>query len=105
MDYLEFIDRATSHIPDKGQVMACYYGMYANAHRGKTRKAGLSPLALRMSEEELKPVPTKGWAAMIRKVCEVDPMVCPKCGSLSSFGRRGEAFRLNSLFGAVARGC
>ena len=23
---------------------------------------------------------TKGWAAMIRKFYEVDPMVCPKCG-------------------------
>jgi transposase len=33
-----------------------------------------------MSEEELKPVPSKGWAAMIRKVYEVDPMRCPKCG-------------------------
>ena len=42
--------------------------------------AAVSPLTLRMSEEELKPVPYKGWAAMIRKVYEVDPMVCPKCG-------------------------
>jgi hypothetical protein len=25
MDYLEFIARATSHIPDKGQVMVRYY--------------------------------------------------------------------------------
>ena len=33
-----------------------------------------------MAEEEPKPVPSKGWAAMIRKVYEVDPMVCPKCG-------------------------
>jgi len=33
-----------------------------------------------MSEEDRKPVPSKGWAAMIRKVYEVDPMVCPKCG-------------------------
>jgi len=33
-----------------------------------------------VSEEELKPVPSKGWAAMIRKVYEVDPMRCPKCG-------------------------
>jgi transposase len=33
-----------------------------------------------MAEEELKPIPSKGWAAMIRKVYEVDPMVCPKCG-------------------------
>jgi len=38
------------------------------------------PLTLRMSEEERKPVPSKGWAAMIRKVYEVDPMVCSKCG-------------------------
>jgi hypothetical protein len=31
MDYLEFIARVTSHIPDKGQVMVRYYGPYANA--------------------------------------------------------------------------
>jgi len=35
-----------------------------------------------MSEEELKPVPSKGWAAMIWKVYEVDPMTCPKCGGV-----------------------
>ena len=27
-----FIARVTSHIPDKGQVMFRYYGLYANAH-------------------------------------------------------------------------
>ena len=32
MDYMEFIARVTSHIPDKGQVMVRYYGLYANAH-------------------------------------------------------------------------
>jgi hypothetical protein len=78
MDYLEFIARVTSHIPDKGQVMVRYYGLYANAHRGKTRKTAVSPVTL--SEEDRKPVPSKGWAAMIRKVYEVDPMICPKCG-------------------------
>ena len=26
--------------------------------------------------------PSKGWAAMIRKVYEVDPMTCPKCGGV-----------------------
>ena len=35
MDYLEFIARVTSHIPDNGQVMVDYYGLYANAHRGR----------------------------------------------------------------------
>jgi len=37
MDYLDFIARVTSHIPDKGQVMVRYYGLYANAHRGKVK--------------------------------------------------------------------
>jgi hypothetical protein len=68
MDYLEFIARVTSHIPDKGQVMVRYYGLYANAHRGKVRKASLAAFPLRIVEEELRRIPSKGWAAMIRKV-------------------------------------
>ena len=80
MDYLEFIARVTSHIPDKGQVMVRYYGLYANAHRGKIRKASLTAFPLRIVEEELRRIPSKGWAAMIRKVYELDPMTCPKCG-------------------------
>ena len=70
----------TSHIPDKGQVTIRYYGLYANAHRGKVRKASVSPLVLRMAEQEEKCIPSKGWAEMIRKVYEIDPMVCPECG-------------------------
>jgi len=79
IDYPEFIARVTSHIPDKGQVTVRYYGLYANAHRGKI-KASHEAFPLRMAEEELRPVPSKGWAEMIRKVYEVDPMVCPQCG-------------------------
>ena len=74
MDYLEFIARVTSHIPDKGQVTVRYYGLYANAHRRKVRKASLRPFPLRMVEDELRPIPSKGWAEMIRKVYEVDPL-------------------------------
>ena len=80
MDYLELIARVTSHIPDKGQVMVRYYGLYANAHRGKVRKMSLVPVALRMIEEALPSIPSKGWAEMIRKVYEVDPIICPRCG-------------------------
>jgi hypothetical protein len=80
MDYLEFIARVTSHIPDKGQVTVRYYGLYANAHRGKVKKTSLRPLALRMAKGKLRPVPAKGWAEMIRKVYEADPLICPQCG-------------------------
>jgi hypothetical protein len=59
MDYLEFIARVASHIPDKGQITVRYYGLYANAHRGKTRKANLVAFALGMVEEEPSPIPGK----------------------------------------------
>ena len=36
MDYLEFIARVTSHIPDKGQVPVRYFGLYANAQFSST---------------------------------------------------------------------
>ncbi|MFQ6112436.1 MAG: transposase, partial [Nitrospinota bacterium] len=80
MDYLEFIARVTSHIPDKGQVTVRYYGLYANAHRGKVKKASLGPSPLRIVEAKLRPIPARGWAEMIRKVYEVDPLTCPQCG-------------------------
>lgn len=75
---LEFIARVTSHIPDKGQVTVRYYRLYANAHRGKKRKAGVdTPFVI---EGDTSFVPLRGWAEMIRKVYEVDPLICPKCG-------------------------
>jgi ribosomal protein S27E len=79
MDYLEFIARVTSHVPDKGQVMIRYYGLYANAHRGKMCKAGVDPSHPPIIEEEERFVPSKGWAEMMRKVYETDPLLCPKC--------------------------
>jgi hypothetical protein len=39
--YLEFIAHVTSHIPDEAQATIRYYGLYANAHRGKVRKASI----------------------------------------------------------------
>ncbi|MFH1313746.1 MAG: transposase [Candidatus Eisenbacteria bacterium] len=41
MDYLEFIARVTTHIPDKGQMIR-YYGLYSNAH-GESRGSQIRP--------------------------------------------------------------
>ena len=48
---------------------------------GAVKKASLEAFPLRMVEVELRPVPSKGWAEMIRKVYEVDPLFCPECTS------------------------
>ena len=31
-------------------------------------------------EDDTAYVPSKGWAEMIKKIYEVDPLVCPACG-------------------------
>jgi len=53
MDYLEFIARVTYHIPDRVQVMVRYYGLNANAHRGKMWKAGANPFCPPIIEDEV----------------------------------------------------
>jgi hypothetical protein len=60
--------------------MVRYFGLYANAHRGKVRKSEEAAGKLIIIEEESRKIPRRGWAEMIRKVYEVDPLLCPKCG-------------------------
>jgi len=50
------------------QAMVRYYGLYANAHRGKIKKASLAAFPLRIVEDELRRIPSNDWAEMIRKV-------------------------------------
>jgi len=57
-----------------------YYGLYSNAHKGKMRKAGAQPSHPPIMEVDPAYVPSKGWAEMIRKVYEIDSLICPKCG-------------------------
>jgi hypothetical protein len=59
MDYLEFIARVTSHIPDKGQVTVRYYGLYAIAHRGKVARRASRPLLCALSRKSRGASPPK----------------------------------------------
>lgn len=61
MNYLEFIARVTSHIPDKGQIMLRYYALYANTHRGKMRKSYEEMKKHKIFEEENQKITRKGW--------------------------------------------
>ena len=58
--------------------MIRYCGLYAKAHRGKVKEA--NPVPLTLMEDEPGRLPSKGWAEMIRKVHEVEPLLCPHCG-------------------------
>ena len=60
--------------------MIRYYGLYSNAHRSKMRKIEEKANSILILEQEKPYVSMKGWAEMIRKVYELDPLLCPSCG-------------------------
>ncbi len=65
-----------------------YYGAYSNRARGQRRKAEdrLQGNGSGEAEEPVPPPPERAalrrrWANLIRRVYEVDPLVCPRCGA------------------------
>jgi hypothetical protein len=86
-DYLEWIARLTSHIPDRGTQLVHYYGAYSNAHRGIACRREAFIEVPPEDEPSDPPRPDsawlaarrKSWARLIRRVYEVDPLLCP-CG-------------------------
>jgi hypothetical protein len=84
-DALEFLARVTSHIPNKGQVLQRYYGWYSSRQRGSRRQAtgdgGEGPLALVEPEPAAVREARRRWAELLRRIFEVDPLACPRCGT------------------------
>jgi hypothetical protein len=88
IDALDFLARVIAHIPPPRIHLVRYLGHYSNVSRGR-RKCGKG--------EPLTPGPTKkqendgltdgerrarrrAWARLIRRIYEVDPLVCSNCG-------------------------
>ncbi len=85
----DFIAAITQHIPDKGFQMVRYYGWYSNRARGERAKQAAeraeveNPCNLQVidvSDYEPRRLPSKKWRELIKKVWEIDPMNCPRCG-------------------------
>ncbi len=88
IDALDFLARVIAHIPPPRIHLVRYLGHYSNVSRGRRNKG---------KEEPLKPVRSgvrddggltdperrarrRAWARLIRRVYEVDPLVCRSCG-------------------------
>ena len=82
MDALEFLARVVAHIPNKGQVLQRYYGFYASRVRGMRRKAGgeHQPVVYAEPVPEALREARRRWAELLRRIFEVDPLACPRCG-------------------------
>ena len=77
---MEWLAAMCSHIPNRGEQMVRYYGYYSNVARGKRKAKGTDDVIPCILEPDgnVKAL-RKGWARLIQKIYEVDPLVCPKC--------------------------
>jgi hypothetical protein len=91
-DPAEFLVRVIMHIPVPRRHLVRYYGAYSNVSRGSRRKgeaeqgpgavvetAGASR-ADRDRTHDARAL-RRSWAQLIKRIYEVDPLVCPSCGS------------------------
>ncbi len=98
-DVYELIARVLDHLPPPRHQLVRYWGYYSNVSRGKRRAAPRrlaltaapgdeslsatgSPTALPTADDEpFRRRARLTWAALIKKVYEVDPLLCPFCGA------------------------
>jgi hypothetical protein len=98
-DVYELIARVLDHLPPPRHQLVRYWGYYSNVSRGKRRAAArrlaltaapddeslsatASPTALPTPDDEpFRRRARLTWAALIKKVYELDPLLCPFCGS------------------------
>jgi len=79
-DALDFIASICSHIPNRNEQMVRYVGFYSNVCRGKRKKQGRAESDYVIEDDSYNKSCSKSWARLIKKIYEVDPLTCPKCG-------------------------
>lgn len=93
IDPKEFLARVVMHIPEPRRHVIRYYGAYSSVVRARRRReapatvsgqpAQASPPMARAAQSPTDPdlrALRRRWAQLIRRIYEVDPLVCPRCG-------------------------
>jgi hypothetical protein len=82
-DPLEFLAELSSHIPNIWEQTTRYFGIFAARTRGShaTKKLKLKNDTTLLLDQPVEPIPpaSKYWATWIKKIYNVDPLLCPKC--------------------------
>src|SRR3970040_2292124 len=79
----QWLEMLCRHIPDRFEHLVRYVGWYSTRCRGERARAAASALAVQAVEGGpiVAARARSAWARLIHNVYEVDPLVCPKCGS------------------------
>lgn len=88
IDALDFLARVIAHIPPPRIHLVRYMGHYSNVSRGRRKKGkenALTPGRPRLEEDDgltdaERRARRRAWARLIRRIYEVDPLVCTSCG-------------------------
>ena len=83
-DPLDFIAELTQHIPDTRKHLGRAFGFYSNRTRGRRAKAGGDRADIIHIDDGQTPSPAharRRWAALIKQVWRIDPLVCSRCGA------------------------
>ncbi len=91
-DPTEFLARVIMHVPEPRRRLVRYYWTYSNVSRGKRRRQAEAATCVLSRDGEHAPSARadrdqspdvrafrRSWAQLIKRVYEVDPLVCPKC--------------------------
>jgi Putative transposase/Transposase zinc-binding domain len=80
---LKFLAEIQQHIPDSWEQTTRFLGAYSSRSRGAAKEK----ILLESSDIDFLPLPepiqksSANWARLMKKVFELDPLLCPKCGS------------------------
>ena len=98
-DVYELIARVLDHLPAPRQQLLRYWGFYSNVARGKRRpaasrlaaaagpgedsfcNAGVTTVLAVTDDEPFRRRARLTWAALIKRVYEIDPLLGPNCGA------------------------
>jgi hypothetical protein len=87
IDAMEYVARVLAQIPPPRRHLVRYHGYYSNAARGKRRRDQAADIQHDTAQTQPDPPPAtaalrKRWADLLRRVYEVDPLICPRCASM-----------------------
>ena len=82
-DVLEFLARVLDHLPEPSQQRVRSWGWSSNVARGRRRRQGEMGATSTACAEPGDEATSRrlSWSQLIRKVYEIDPLLCTFCGA------------------------
>lgn len=76
---LTFLAEVAQILPSRWEQTSRFFGVYSSKYRGKVTTT--YDCSLPQDRELPARRPSHNWARLMRKIFEIDPLLCPVCGS------------------------